>query len=81
MPACCEPACVALAGPSGYCAPHAAGFRLHGTDDELRCGNCRRLVRKDHWYRQDATGAIVHAVPCVMHPDVAKALEDAAPPA
>lgn len=74
MPACEISGCVGLAGPSGYCAPHAQGYRQHSGIPELRCDNCRRVMVKGDWYQRTET-TLRHVKACTTHPDVVKERE------
>jgi hypothetical protein len=66
--------CVGIAGPSGQCAPHAAGYRQHDGAGELRCDNCRKVIRGGEWYQQTPE-TLHHAKACTTHPDVVKERE------
>jgi hypothetical protein len=76
MAACKVAACVALAGASGYCAPHAAGYRLHDGVDELRCEQCRGAILKGQYFRRVGE-SIQHVKDCKVHPDTMKARAEA----
>lgn len=69
MKVCMDPKCVALATDGDQCAPHAAGYKKHDTTQELRCADCRGLIKKDDWY-QARGGAMFHVKACKVHPDV-----------
>jgi len=71
MPPCSEPGCVGLAGPNGQCVAHSQGYRRHSGSHDIHCENCRKVIRKDEWYRA-VGGLIQHTKPCATHPDVIK---------
>lgn len=71
MAVCSKAKCVALATNGALCAPHAAGYDRHDTCGELRCVNCRGLLRKDEWF-QTRDGGVWHVKKCAAHPDVVK---------
>jgi hypothetical protein len=70
MPPCRFAKCAGLAvNATGDCAVHAAGYRQHDDASELRCANCRGLVRQGDWY-QLRDNAVYHTKACKVHPDV-----------
>jgi hypothetical protein len=78
MTVCSERGCVSLAGESGICAVHAAGFKKHDGTRELLCDNCRREIKKDEWYRRPDEISFLHAAKaCRTHPDVIREREAA----
>jgi hypothetical protein len=69
MPPCSRASCLALAGPSGLCAAHAAGYDQADGGTGLRCTRCRKLFRKGEWYHARDLG-MFHPNGCVAHPDL-----------
>lgn len=63
--------CVGLAGPSGRCAVHAAGYQQYAASEpELRCGNCRRVIPPGEWYRRIGVD-VRHSKACREHAETA----------
>lgn len=73
MAACSRDGCVALATSGGLCVLHAAGYFQHDGMSELRCGNCRIVIKKGEWYQRSGA-ELRHTKACKMHPDTAKEL-------
>lgn len=73
---CREPECVGVASVAGgQCVPHAAGYRKRPKrGPDLRCGQCRRLIQPESWYRL-IDGEQRHLGDCKPHPDVVAARE------